>query len=304
MNTVDIIKVVFMAIVQGIGEFLPISSSGHLLVVGKLLFSGSGGIDEDEQLTLAILLHAGTLLSILVIFRRSIWEMLTANLRLIFLLIIGTIPTGIIGVGVKLVAKKFCPGLTSSLSLTGIGFLITGFLLLNFLGKKNRTKMGPSGSRVEEAGQIQNDQPMNGQSGFTNCPLKSLRTMTWIDALIIGIFQGVATLPGISRSGATIVGGILRKLNPEDSAVFSFLLAIPAIAGATVLEMFDFVREKGESFVDSNFNLYLGGAIISFIIGLISLAYLMKWLKEGKLSWFAWWLFFIGSVSIIWGICS
>ena len=68
--------------------------------------------------------------------------------------------------------------------------------------------------------------------------------------------------------------------------------------------MFDFIREKGENFVDSNFNLYLSGAFISFIIGLISLAYLMRWLKEGKLSWFAWWLFLIGGVSIIWGICS
>ena len=93
-------------------------------------------------------------------------------------------------------------------------------------------------------------------------------------------------------------------MTPEDSAVFSFLLAIPAIAGATALETLDYVKENGEAFVDSNFALYLAGAIVSFLIGLISLAYLMKWLKQGKLSWFAWWLFFIGAVSVIWGICS
>ena len=304
MDTIDIIKVVIMAIVQGIGEFLPISSSGHLLVVGKLLFSGSGGIDEDELLTLTILLHAGTLLSILVIFRRNIWEMLTTNTRLILLLIVGMIPTGIIGVGVKLIAKKLYPELTGSLPLTGIGFLITGFLLMNFLGKKDRMKMGSSISQTKETGQALDTHPKNGENDLRGSSQKSLRTMTWLDALIIGIFQGIATLPGISRSGATIVGGILRKLHPEDSAIFSFLLASPAIAGATVLEMLDFVRENGGHFVDSNFNLYLTGTFISFIIGLISLAYLMKWLKEGKLSWFAWWLFFIGSVSIIWGICS
>ena len=142
MDTANIIKIVIMAIVQGIGEFLPISSSGHLLVAGKLLFSGSGGINEDELMTLTILLHAGTLLSILVIFRRSIWEMLTDNYRLVFLLIVGSVPTGIIGVGIKFVTEKLYPGLTGSLPLTGIGFLITGFLLLNFLGKKNRMKMG------------------------------------------------------------------------------------------------------------------------------------------------------------------
>ncbi len=292
MDIVNIIKVAVMAIVQGIGEFLPISSSGHLLVVGKLLFSGSGGINEDELLTLTILLHAGTLLSILVIFRRSIWEMLTGNYRLILFLVIGTIPTGIIGVVIKLVTKKLYPDLTSSLQLTGIGFLFTGFLLLSFLGKKNRMKMGSSIS------------PAAGEKEVRDQSLKTLRTMTWLDAFIVGIFQGIAVLPGISRSGATIVGGILRKLTPEDSAVFSFLLAIPAIAGATALETLDYIKENGEAFVDSNFALYLAGAIVSFLIGLVSLAYLMKWLKQGKLSWFAWWLFFIGTVSVIWGICS
>ena len=292
MDTANIIKIVIMAIVQGIGEFLPISSSGHLLVAGKLLFSGSGGINEDELMTLTILLHAGTLLSILVIFRRSIWEMLTDNYRLVFLLIVGSVPTGIIGVGIKFVTEKLYPGLTGSLPLTGIGFLITGFLLLNFLGKKNRMKMGSSIASAPKENEPQESS------------LKTVRSMTWFDAFIIGIFQGIAVLPGISRSGTTIVGGILRKLTPEDSAIFSFLLAIPAIAGATLLEVLDFVKEEDVELVDSNFTFYLGGAIISFLIGLISLAYLMKWLKQGKLSWFAWWLFFIGTVSVIWGICS
>ncbi len=291
MDAVNIIKIVIMSIVQGIGEFLPISSSGHLLVVGKLLFSDSGGINEDDLLTLTVLLHAGTLLSILVIFRRNLWEMLTDNYRLILLLIVGTIPTGILGVAIKLASEKFCPGLTGSLPLTGGGFLITGFLLLNFLGKNRRIKMGASVSKTAEENESQGP------------PLKTVRTMTWLDAFIIGIFQGIAVLPGISRSGTTIVGGILRKLTPEDSAIFSFLLAIPAIAGATFLEIIDFVKEKEENFIDSNFTLYVIGAFISFVIGLVSLAYLMKWLKQGKLSWFAWWLFFIGSVSIISGIC-
>ena len=292
MDIVNMIKIVIMSIVQGIGEFLPISSSGHLLVVGKLLFSGSGGIDEDELLTLTVLLHAGTLLSILVVFRRNLWEMLTDNYRLILLLIIGTIPTGIIGVVIKLVSKKFYPDLTNSLPLTGIGFLVTGFLLLNFLGKKQRAETEASVSKTTVENEPQSP------------PLKTVRTMTWVDAFIIGIFQGIAVLPGVSRSGTTIVGGILRKLTPEDSAIFSFLLAIPAIAGATLLEIIDFAKEKGENFIDSNFALYVVGAFLSFVIGLVSLTYLMKWLKQGKLSWFAWWLFFIGSVSVILGICS
>ena len=290
MTGIEILKILMMAIVQGVGEFLPISSSGHLFVFGKLLF---GGIDEDELMTLNILLHAGTLLSILVIFRKWIWEMLTENRRLIFLVIVGTIPTGIIGVLIK---KEF-PFLTNSLRLTGVGFLVTGWLLLSCLGKKGRNpEDAPQGEGT--AGISEN------QSADTELSRKTLRTMSWLDAVIIGIFQGVAVLPGISRSGTTIVGGILRKLRAEDSAIFSFLLAIPAIGGAVTLELIEFLSEKKGVLWDSNFPLYLLGALVSFFIGLVSLIFLLKWLKQGKLAWFAWWLFLIGTFSIIWGICS
>lgn len=289
MSGIEILKIFMMAIVQGIGEFLPISSSGHLFVLGKLLF---GGIDEDELMTLNILLHAGTLLSILVIFRRWIWQMLTENRRLIFLLIIGTIPTGIIGVLVK---KEFS-FLSSSLPVTGLGFLFTGFLLLKFLGKERTLERDSKESNSH-------DDPETGQA-HSESPRKTLQTMGWLDALIIGTFQGIAVLPGVSRSGTTIVAGILRKLRSEDSAVFSFLLAVPAIGGAVTLEMAEFIFEKNGTLWDSNLPLYLLGAVVSFLIGLLSLVFLLKWLKQGKLGWFAWWLFLIGVFSIIWGICS
>jgi undecaprenyl-diphosphatase len=232
MDLVELVKVFVMAVVQGIGEFLPISSSGHLFVLGRLFFSASGGIDENELMTLNILLHAGTLFSILIIFRRRIWEMLTENRRMIFLLIVGTIPTGIVGITVK----KFCPFLFNSLWITGIGFLVTGWLLLTFLGNGVRTTRKRKVSLSIESSDGDGAEPSDIQ-------LKTLRTMTLLDALIIGIFQGVAVLPGISRSGTTIVGGILRKLKIEDSAAFSFLLAIPAISMATLLEIYEFMQD-------------------------------------------------------------
>ena len=289
MSGIEILKIFMMAIVQGIGEFLPISSSGHLFVLGKLFF---GGIDEDELMTLNILLHAGTLLSILVIFRKWIWRILTENRRLIVLLIVGTIPTGIIGI----LVKKECSFLSSSLQVTGLGFLFTGWLLLKFLSK---------GGIPEEESEERSSQILPETEQMHSKPLrKTLQTMSWLDALIIGTFQGIAVLPGVSRSGATIVGGVLRKLRPEDSAVFSFLLAIPAIGGAVTLEMTEFISEKNGILLDSHLPLYLWGAVVSFLIGLISLVFLLKWLKQGKLGWFAWWLFFMGAFSIIWGICS
>lgn len=293
MDILTIIKVFVMAVFQGIGEFLPISSSGHLLVLGKCFFANSGGIDENELMTLNILLHAGTLIAILFVFRRWIWQMFTENRRLFFLLILASIPTGIMGVIIK---KRF-DFLLDNLCVTGIGFLVTGVLLMKFLGNSRGSARGTDLSPFT-------DMPRFSESSRISAGDKTLKTMTWLDALIIGIFQGIAVLPGISRSGSTIAAGVMRKIRSEDAAVFSFLLAVPAIGGATLLEALDFVKENPGSIIDSKFTLYLFGAAVSLAVGLISLHYMMIWLKQRKLVWFAWWLFAIGFVTVLWGICS
>ena len=297
MELYETLKILLLAVLQGIGEFLPISSSGHLLVAGKLLFGDSGALDDGGFLALGVLLHAGTLLSILVVFRQRIIETLTVNRRLIGLVIAGSIPTAAIGFYVE---RKMM-FLVENLTVAGIGFLLTGVLLLLFL--RNRT----SEQSISE-GDTQNGDDTQKDGTISNAPSeeKTLRTMTLLDALWIGVFQGIAVLPGCSRSGFTIAAGRMRRLRREDAAVFSFFLAIPAIGGVALLEAIKLFREPAESAAEaaaaggSNFALYALGFTVSFAVGIAALIWLMKWLAGGKLYRFAWWLFPLGAAVLAW----
>lgn len=248
-------RVLILSIVQGIGEFLPISSSGHLLVLDRFLFGI--GESESEILALGILLHAGTLLSILFYFQGEIFSLFGRNRYLIPLLIIGSIPASVVGF---LVLKKYA-FLEYSLPITGMGFLTTAILLLITVRKRKK------GSA---------------------CSLKNIR---YRDALTIGIFQAFAVLPGFSRSGFTFCGGLVCGLDREASAVFSFLLAIPILSGAIFLECCQ-IYQTGEN--ADRIGLYCMGGTISFLVGLWALAWFMKWIKIDRFERFAWWLIPMG----------
>ncbi len=184
------LEIVILAVVQGIAEFLPISSSGHLVILGALL----GRLGDSP--TLEIILHAGTLGSILVVFWRRILLLLSSDRRVIPLLVVGTIPAVVIG----LTIRKYFEQILHNPMLVGAMLLVTGGMLI-VLGKLK-----------PRAGEYQ--------------------AMTWLAALAVGCFQAFAILPGVSRSGSTILGGRLLGLKNDDSITFSFLLAIPAILGA------------------------------------------------------------------------
>ena len=193
----QVIQIILLAIVQGIAEFLPISSSGHLVILGALM----GHLTESP--TLEVILHAGTLGSILVVFWRRILNLLSSDRRVIPLLIIGTLPAVVIGLTIK---TQFESILRSPM-LAGAMLLVTATMMLVLGRLKPR------------------DDDYQG--------------LSYLAAFAIGCFQAVAILPGISRSGSTILGGRLLGLKNEDSVTFSFLLAIPAICGATILTLKD-----------------------------------------------------------------
>ena len=248
--------VVFLALVQGVAEFLPISSSGHLVALGALL-----GELADEP-TLEVILHAGTLGSILVVYWRRILDLLSADRRVIPLLVVGTIPAAVIG----LTIKKAFPELLRSPVLAGAMLIVTAILLI-VLGRLS-TREGV------------------------------YRTMSYGAAVLVGCFQAFAILPGISRSGSTILGGRLMGLSDRDSVTFSFLLAIPAIAGATVLTMRDIVDQGvGDSLTGREL---LVGALVAFFVGIASLRWLIAWSERGKLHYFAWWCLPFGLFVLIW----
>jgi len=251
-------QIIILAIVQGIAEFLPISSSGHLVIVAAW-FGGSANVDVAD---VNIVFHAGTLLSILVFYWRRVLRLIGEDRRVIGLLVVGTIPAVIVGLTIK---RHFEQWLSNPL-LAGAMLLVTGSILL-------------WASRVKQDKE------------------STYQKMTYSQSLMIGLSQAIAILPGISRSGATICTGLGLGLRRESAATFSFLLAVPAIAGATVLKINDMATAATMSTPISHLVL---GALVAFAVGLISLWWLIRWLERGQLSWFAYWCFLVGAIVVVW----
>jgi undecaprenyl-diphosphatase len=194
-------EILILAVVQGITEFLPISSSGHLVVLATFLSPERGSAAFDIA-DLNIVLHGGTLGSILIFYGKRIWQLLTTDRRVLGLLVIGTVPAVGVGIPIKLFASDT---ILSNPLLAGVCLIITGGLLA-WIGRMPR-----------------GEQPY--------------QQLTYRAALGIGLSQAAAIMPGLSRSGTTISIGMRLGLAPTAAATFSFLLAIPAIGGACVLEI-------------------------------------------------------------------
>lgn len=255
------VQVAILAVVQGIAEFLPISSSGHLVILEEALGVRSARAD------LNIVLHAGTLLSILIVYRDRIARLLTSERTSIAKVLLATVPTGVIGLVIKLRFESLLedPLLAGCLLLFTAGFL----LFADRYGAKE-------GGSVAE--------------------------MPFWKAALVGTAQGVAVLPGISRSGATIVAGMLLGLTKPEAATFSFLLAIVAICAATTLEGAELflADHPTEAAPGLSIPLMLFGAGVSFVVGLAALAWLRRYLEHGSLKWFAYWCILMGIVVVSW----
>ena len=262
----DHLRIVVLGIVQGITEFLPISSDGHLVVAGRIFaLTGGPSLDHDDVLE-TIILHLGTLMAILVVYWREIWRIVACDRRAVGLLIIGTIPAAIS----VLLLKKFCESWLTDPRLTGAMLLVNG-LLLFWIGRRADGRL-------------------------------SYAELTYRQALLIGLCQAAAPLPGISRSGTTIFGGLAVGLKRADAATFSFLLAIPAISGAVVVALLDLFQ--GQTTASTPAEL-AGGAVVSFLVGIVALRQFLYWLNAGRLNaiaWrcFGWWCLGLGTVVLCW----
>ncbi len=230
------IKYILLGVVQGLTEFLPVSSSGHLVILQKVL-----SITEN-QVALSIILHLGTAFSLVVFFFKDLLR-LFRDFKLLAFLFITTMITGIIG----LLGKDFFESLFSSPKLIAAALIISGIILIS-------TKKFISGIREK---------------------------LNFKDALILGLTQGIAVIPGISRSGITISTLLFRGINRNSSFCISFLLAIPVICGAAMLE----ARKIG-FLMQQNFAGILTGFIASFITGLFSLWILKKILNKARFYYF------------------
>lgn len=260
-----IFEIILLAIVQGLTEFLPVSSSGHL-VVANAIFQSLGSEPVKDLVEVEIVLHLGTLLAVLVYYRREILRLFTSDRRLIPLLILGTIPAAVIGIYLK----KGLPAATSDLMLANP--LVAGFCF-----PVTAAILWWASSRTE------------GSTDYTQ--------LNWQDTLKIGMLQAFALLPGISRSGATIAGGLGVGLQRESAATFAFLLAIPAIAGGGVLEMLEALKEGTTG---TPLGTLAVGFLISFVVGLAALALLIRFVRRGRLAMFAYYLVPLGITVVAW----
>lgn len=255
-------QIILLAIVQGIAEFLPISSSGHLVVLATLLGADAENFDLVE---LNIVLHAGTLGSILVVYRKQLFVALTKDWQILFLLAVATMPAVIAALVLKV---THADDLLESPLVAGICLLMTGVILL-------LSQRLPQREQTYEA-------------------------TSWSQAWWIGCAQAFAILPGISRSGSTICSGQALGLSREGAATFSFLMAVPAILGAIVLELAKSLSESSDADNGLPAWLLLLGALVSFVVGWGSLTVLLQMVQRGRLHWFAWWCFAVGLFVLVW----
>ena len=208
--------------------------------------------------------HLGTLLAVLVAFWEDIWQLIRHPFcRLTYLIIIGTIPAGLMG---YFLAPWFVQAF-DSLLVVGVGLLITGCFLI--IGEKMAVR---------------------------NWFGKETEAMSTGDALFVGVLQGLAITPGISRSGSTIAAGLFRGLDQEFAARFSFLLSIPAILGAAVLEAKDLV---GTGMVVAHATPYIIGIITSAIFGYLAIRIVLNLVKTGRLSLFSYYCWAVGLITLV-----
>ncbi|SHJ30522.1 Undecaprenyl-diphosphatase [Malonomonas rubra DSM 5091] len=255
----DTLHAILLGLIQGLTEFLPVSSSGHLAIAQHFL----PGF-EQPGLLFDVLLHFATTLAVIIYFRKDVWKLLTCFFRkdayaiddrhTFWMIILGSIPTAVIGLS----GKDFFEGLFENLLVIGCMLLLTAMLLI--VAEKTR-KDG-----------------------------RSLAEIRINDALLVGVVQGMAIIPGISRSGSTIATLLLRGIDGEAAARFSFLLALPAICGAMLLSMKDLQHVTA-----SELPAYGIGAIMAFASGLFAIRWLMNVVRRKRLAGFAVYCLLVGS---------
>jgi undecaprenyl-diphosphatase len=270
----DIIQAIILGIVQGLTEFLPVSSSAHLVFVPEIL-------KVQSSLALDTILHVGSLVAVVIYFWKDIIRMLKSFFsslvdiprrqfrkgiredkfkKLAWFVIIGTIPAGLAGI----LFKDLFEGLFSDVFIVGFFLIITGFLLWGSEMMSRRVSAKTS-----------------------------LKEMSVKNSLIIGIAQAFAIAPGISRSGATISAGLFLGIERELAARYSFLLSIPAILGAALVQV------KDISSIDVSTTVFIAGFIAAAITGYIAIKIVLKLIQEKNLLIFAYYCWIIGPIAMI-----
>lgn len=267
-----VFQAIILGLVQGLAEFLPISSSGHLALLQYFF-----GIEGENVLVFTVLMHLGTLISVCIVYAKDLWALIkelcatikdictgqgprinsSDTRRLGFMIIVATIPTAIIGI----LFEDFFDSLYASLVAIGIGLIFTGTIM--FLSEK-------FGS---------------GRHGVMQ--------MKWRTAIFVGIMQGIAICPGVSRSGSTLVGGLTGGLKREFAVKFAFLISIPTILGSIILEI---PKLFGEGMEAGLAIPCLVGVVVAAVSGLVAIKAMIALVSKKKLIYFSIYTWVIGAL--------
>ncbi len=280
----DWLDTLILGIVQGLTEYLPVSSSGHLEISRQIL---GQDLDGGVAMELDLMLHVATVLSTIVVLWHEFWPLVKSfftfkrdnNFYYVCKILVSCIPVGIVGVLLEKQIEKFFEG---NLVVVGICLLVTAALLcFAYFTRTREALLNPSGPQG--------------------------RDITWLDAFIIGCGQAIAVLPGLSRSGTTIATGILLGDNREKVAQFSFLMVIIPILGKGLLDLKDMlmpdpatVGQTAAAAVDPV--ALLVGFLASFIVGCLACKWMLSIVKKGKLVWFAVYCVLAGALCIGWSL--
>ena len=244
------IDIIILGIIQGIAEFLPISSSAHLIIFRDIFGIGTN-IGSDIELAFDLALHFGTLLAIIIFFFDDLFKIFIEGLtkgtktkdgKLFWYLILATIPAGIVGVLFEDIFDSF---FRKQLWLIAIALIVMG-IIIYLVDKKSKITI-------------------------------NIKEMKWYQALIVGCAQVFALIPGFSRSGTTITASRALGLNREDSAKFSFYLSVPVVAGASLLTL---IKDNTLAIINDNLIIFGTGILISFVTGLLCISFLLKYIRK------------------------
>jgi undecaprenyl-diphosphatase len=260
-----VLEAIILGIIQGLTEFLPVSSSGHI-VLGEAILN----TQSSDNLLFAVFVHLATVLSTMVVFYKDILNIIKGLLKFkwndeakfALNIIVSMMPVLVVGLFFKEEVEQLFDG---RIAFVGGMLILTGILLLITM--------------------------------FATKKLKPLKPMS---AFVIGIAQAIAVLPGISRSGSTIATGLLLGINKTDIARFSFLMVVPPIMGAALLDFKDYI-ESPEDHLQSGISL-LAGFIAAFVTGLAACKWMIEIVKKGKIQYFAYYCFLVGVIAIVVGL--
>ena len=263
-------EVFILGVIQGLAEFLPISSSAHLIIF-RDVFGIGAGMASNLELSFDIALHLGTLLAIIVFFFKDFWEMFSKGVtkgtkdkkgKLFWYIVVATIPAAIVGVLFEDVIED---AFRSNVLLIACALALMG-VLIYFVDKKSKQN-------------------------------KNLEKMSLKDAFLIGCSQVFALIPGFSRSGTTIACARSLQMNREDAAKFSFYLSAPVVLGAVVLQLFKKATLKA---IIANLSMFIVGIGTAFVIGLLCIEFLLKYLKKHDFKVFMYYRILLAVVVILW----